>query len=334
MVPVLDSNKKPLMPCSEKRARKLLEKGEAKPYWNKGVFCIILQRPPKTEYRQDVCIGVDPGSKFNGYSIKSPEHTFLNLQVKAVDTVKRKMEERAMLRRSRRQRKTPYRKCRFNRSVGKRIPPSTKARWQQHLNIISWMNKLYPITHVAVEDIKARTIKNKRKWNVNFSPLEVGKNWFYSEIEKKYELYTYQGYETFNLRASYGFPKNKEKSKKDFYTHCVDAWCIANEVVGGHTEIDNTKTIFLKPLMFHRRKLHEILPKKNGFRRNYGGTLSEGLKRGTLVKHPKHGLTYVGGASKGRLSLHCYNTGKRLVQNAKKEDLKILTQIKYNKESA
>src|SRR5690606_3012443 len=101
MVPVLDSNKKPLMPCSEKRARKLLEKGEAKPYWNKGVFCIILQRPTKTEYRQDVCIGVDPGSKFNGYSIKSPEHTFLNLQVKAVDTVKRKVEERAMLRRSR-----------------------------------------------------------------------------------------------------------------------------------------------------------------------------------------------------------------------------------------
>src|SRR5690606_29462584 len=128
--------------------------------------------------------------------------------------------------------------------------------------------------------------------------------------------------------------KNKEKSKKDFYTHCVDAWCIANEVIGGHTEVDNIKTLFLKPLLFHRRKLHEILPKKNGFRRNYGGTLSEGLKRGTLVKHPKHGLTYVGGASKGRVSLHCYNTGKRLTQSAKKEDLKILTQIKYNKESA
>src|SRR5690606_1830609 len=142
------------------------------------------------------------------------------------------------------------------------IPPSTKARWQQHLNIISWMNKMYPITHVVVEDIKARTIKNKRKWNVNFSPLEVGKNWFYAEIEKKYELYTYQGYDTFNLRASYGFPKNKEKSKKDFYTHCVDAWCIANEVIGGHTEVDNIKTLFLKPLLFHRRKLHEILPKK------------------------------------------------------------------------
>lgn len=100
-------------------------------------------------------------------------------------------------------------------------------------------------------------------------------------------------------------------------------------MVKGGTLITN-----LNLLMFHRRKLHEILPKKNGFRRNYGGTLSEGLKRGTLVKHSKHGLTYVGGASKGRISLHCYNTGKRLARNAKKEDLKILTQIKYNKESA
>lgn len=65
MVPVLDKNKNPLMPTSWKRAKKLMKKEEAKPYWNKGVFCIILQRPPKTRYKQEVCIGVDPGSKFN-----------------------------------------------------------------------------------------------------------------------------------------------------------------------------------------------------------------------------------------------------------------------------
>lgn len=36
-----------------------------------------------------------------------------------------------------------------------------------------------------------------------------------------------------------------------------------------------------------------------------------GLKRGSLVKHVKHGLCYVGGTSKGRISLHDM-TGKRL----------------------
>lgn len=86
--------------------------------------------------------------------------------------------------------------------------------------------------------------------------------------------------------------------------------------------------------MFHRRKLHETVPKKNGFRRNYGGTLSLGIKRGTLVLHPKYKLCYTGGTSKDRISLHSHSTGKRLTRSAKKEDLKILTQIKYNKESA
>ena len=59
MIPVLDKEKKPLMPCSEKRARKLLEKGEAKPYWSRGVFCIILQKEPSSRIYQDIAIGIN-----------------------------------------------------------------------------------------------------------------------------------------------------------------------------------------------------------------------------------------------------------------------------------
>ena len=43
MVPVFDKDKNPLMPCSERRAKKLMEKCRAKPYWFKGIFCIILK---------------------------------------------------------------------------------------------------------------------------------------------------------------------------------------------------------------------------------------------------------------------------------------------------
>ena len=60
-------------------------------------------------------------------------------------------------------------------------------------------------------------------------------------------------------------------------------------------------------------------------RSNYGGTRSAGLKRGSLVRHIKHGLCYVGGSSKGRVSLHNLETGKRLCQNAKGEDIKFLS---------
>ena len=58
-VPVLDSNKVPLMPCSEKRAAKLMNKKQAKPYWQKGIFCIMLLKEPSVREYQDVSLGID-----------------------------------------------------------------------------------------------------------------------------------------------------------------------------------------------------------------------------------------------------------------------------------
>lgn len=330
MVPVLNENKEPLMPTTWKRAKKLMSKGEAKPYWNKGIFCIILQRPPKSTYKQEVCIGIDPGSKMSALTIKSEAHTFLNVQYSAPTYVKNKVQTRSEARRSRRQRKTPYRKCRFNRKVSKRIPPSTKSRWLQHLNLIKHFSKIYPIGAVAFEDIKAETIKGARRWNVNFSPLEHGKNWFYKEVEKDYKLYLFEGFNTYTLRNNLGLHKGKDKLRVSFESHCVDSWVLSNEVVGGHIEPENKKLTYLKPLNFYKRQLHKFCPSKNNKRVDYGGTLSLGIKRGTLVKHPKWGLTLVGGTSKGRISLHCLKTNKRLCQNAKKEDIKILTNLKWN----
>jgi hypothetical protein len=330
MVAVLDENKKPLMPCSEKRARKLLEKGEAKPYWFKGDFCIILQRKPKSDYKQDICIGIDPGSKMSALTIKSEAQTIKNVQYSAPNFVKKKVEIRSASRGGRRKRNTPYRKCRFNRKGNKRIPPSTKSRWLQHLNLIKHFSKIYPINLVAFEDVKAKKIKGAKRWNKNFSPLEVGKNWFYDEVEKSYALYLYRGFETYTFRNSLGLHKGKDKMKVAFESHCVDSWVLANQVVGGHIEPDNKKLTFLKPLNFYRRQLHEHCPAKKGIRRNYGGTLSLGIKRGTLVKHNKWGFCLVGGTSKGRISLHCLQTNKRLTQLAKKEDLKIITNLKWN----
>ena len=53
--------------------------------------------------------------------------------------------------------------------------------------------------------------------------------------------------------------------------------------------------------------------------------MSEGFKRGTLIFHPKFGKTYLGGNDgKGRVSLHDYATGKRLAQNVKLEDCRIV----------
>ena len=330
MIPVLDKDKKPLMPCSEKRARKLLEKGEAKPYWSRGVFCIILQKEPSSRNYQDIVIGIDPGSKFEGFSVKSESHTLLNIQTEAKTDVKDKVETRRNLRRSRRNRKTRYRPCRFNRSVGNRIPPSTKSRWVYKLSIINWLRKLYNITHVVVENVKAKTWNNARKWNKNFSPIEVGKNFFREEIKKMDVDYNeFDGFETYEFRNSYRFKKNSNKSKKDFYTHCVDAWVLANQIVGGHTEVDNLRVLYLKPLKIFRRQLHVQNFSKGGLRKKYGSTRSMGLERRTLIKHTKYGLALIGGTLKNRISLNSISDNKRLCQNAKPEDLKILTNYKW-----
>jgi len=97
---------------------------------------------------------------------------------------------------------------------------------------------------------------------------------------------------------------------------------MAYSEVGG--KLDNWNVLNLIPLRFHRRQLHVLQPSKGGVRRPYGGTRSLGFKRGSLVKHPRWGLCYVGGSSRGRLSLHSLLDGRRLTQNALPDDCKFL----------
>ena len=59
MVPVLDKNLVPLMPCKERRARTMMEKGRAKPYWKDGIFCIILQEEPSARNYSDVVVRIE-----------------------------------------------------------------------------------------------------------------------------------------------------------------------------------------------------------------------------------------------------------------------------------
>ena len=119
--------------------------------------------------------------------MKSTSHTYLNVQADAHSKVGKKVEKRRELRRTRRSRSCPNRKNRTNRLANKaRIPAGTRARWDWKLRILDWLSKLYPITYVCVEDIKARTLKHAKKWNSSFSPLEVGKSWFYGEIQKRW----------------------------------------------------------------------------------------------------------------------------------------------------
>jgi hypothetical protein len=328
MVPVLDSNRQPLMPCSEKRARLLMGKGQAKPLWRKGIFCVILQREPSDRKFQDVTVGVDPGSKRTGITVVTDLHVVLNMLVNAPVWVKDQVELRKTLRRGRRGRKTPYRKCRFNRKIGE-IPPSTKSRWQAHLRVIDALSDILPVTDVVVEDVCAESREGKRRWNVMFSPIQVGKKWFAGQVvHRGLRLHLYRGFETFEWRNARGFKKTKEKLKDVWEAHCVDSHCLCEILVG---PVEPFKGFYRFDFMqWHRRQLHVTNPTKGGERKCYGSTVSLGVPRGTLVRHNKYGLSYVGGTSNGRLSLHSISDGKRLCQNARKDSCKFMAKQIWN----
>lgn len=314
-VPVKSKDGERLMPTTPVRAAMMIKSGEATPYWNNGIFCIRLNREPSGRHKQEICVGVDPGSKKEGFTVKSESHTYLNVQADAHNKVGKKIEKRRELRRGRRSRKCPNRKNRMNRLANKqRIPAGTRARWYWKLRILEWLNKSYPVTHICVEDIKARPKQYQRKWNQSFSPLEVGKHWFYSKIREKWELLTLHGYETKELRDRLGLKKSKDKMSESFDTHCVDSWCLAYHAIGGDDIVDNTSVFCVSPLPIERRSLHRQIPQKGGKRPRYGGTRCLGFSKSTLVKSIKWGLCWISGHQNGKINLTQMATEKQRPQ--------------------
>lgn len=326
-VPVKYSGK-PLMPTKPSRARRWIRDGKATPYWSNGIFCVRLNVPPCDSYFQDIAVGVDPGSKKEAFTAKSAAHTYLNVQADAKTRVGKKLKRRRQSRRGRRFRKRPYRQHRQNRARGG-VPAGTKARWAWKLRVLDWLSKLFPVTHVCVEDICAASRPRQRRWNASFNPLQVGKQWFYDAISSRWQLFTLRGYETKELRERLGLTKSRDKMAETFNAHCIDAWCLAFHTVGGDGIVDNTSVFCITPIEHKRRCLHREMPKKGGVRPRYGGTLSLGWKKQTLVKHPRHGLCLLGGNQKGRFALHDVATGRRITLSAKPEECKRLRRLNF-----
>ena len=331
-VPVKTKDGQQLMPMHAARARKLVKRGEATPYFDNGIYCIRLNKEPSERETQEIAVGVDPGSKKEGFTVKSEAHTYFNVQADAHTKVGKKVEKRRELRRGRRSRKCPNRKNRTNRLANKaRIPAGTHARWDWKLRILDWLSKLYPVTYICVEDIKARTLKRAKQWNQSFSPLEVGKHYFYTQVKKRWELLTLQGWETQEIRDRLGLKKSSRKLSETFESHCVDSWCLSYHTVGGSEIPDNTRIFCISPIPIRRRQLHRQNPQKGGKRPRYGGTvLGNGLIKNSLVKHVKYGLTRLAGINaKGLFAIYTLD-GKRLTTSAKRNSFRVLTRLNFN----
>lgn len=78
-VPVFDSQNHPLMPTKPQRADRWVKSGRAAPFWKKGIWCIRLNIELSARNLQLVVVSCDPGSKREGFTVKSQAHTYLNL---------------------------------------------------------------------------------------------------------------------------------------------------------------------------------------------------------------------------------------------------------------
>ena len=152
MVYVLNIEGKPLMPCKEAKARKLLKENKAKIY-KKEPFTIQLLFICENQ-TQDITLGVDAGSKHIGLSATTKEKELYAADVELRNDIVDLLSTRRQNRRTRRNR-LRYRKPRFNNRVHSKkngwLAPSVEQKIQTHFKVVEDIHKLLPITKIVVE---------------------------------------------------------------------------------------------------------------------------------------------------------------------------------------
>jgi len=283
---VLSYKGEPLTPCKQGKARKLLIGGVAKVIWNKfGDFGIQMLIPTREETPKTI-LGIDNGTKFEGYSLIVGKENQLNIMwlLPNKKTIVSKLELRRQLRRARRWRTCRRRACRFNnRSRDGFIAPSQLMMVQSRLKAIQEFFKYYPISKVAIEDVKFN--HRDKKCGKNFSTIEIGKNMIKSFIIGKVgrdNYITFEGFETEQIREKLGLKKSSNKSSETFNSHCVDSFSIASELSNAEP-ILNIKVVddTYRPT---RRRLHDTQPKKGNIREKYSTGNFKGIRKGTICE--------------------------------------------------
>lgn len=142
-----------LMPCSERKARLLLREKKAKIIDYKPFTIQLLYG--SYGYKQPTTVGIDLGARYIGFAMTSGENVLEKGEIELRQDVKGNLETKKIYRRSRRNRKTRYRKARFlNRTKSKKkgwLPPSLESRIQNTFRWIDKLTSLLPRTTLSIE---------------------------------------------------------------------------------------------------------------------------------------------------------------------------------------
>jgi hypothetical protein len=299
---VLGADGTPLTPTTPARARKLLRAGMAQPHWSKfNTFGIQMVVSTRTETTPGA-LGVDHGTKFEGYSVVVGDENPLNVKLDLPDKKKivRKMAERRTLRRARRFRNCRRRPRRFdNRRRQDWLAPSQAMVVGSRLKVMRELFGIYPIRIVGFEDVCFHHAA--KRWGANFSTVEIGK----ARIKAFFQtqgaaVFEYRGYQTQELRQKHGYRKTRVKSADKFTAHCSDSLAMAVEVsVGRRVEPGRFLTVndTYRPV---RRRLHDTQPAQGGRRDPYSRGALFGTRKGMLVGLKNGGVGQLCGENRGQ----------------------------------
>lgn len=216
---VIDTNKQPLDPVPPGQARRLLKQGKAAVY-RRYPFTIILKYAvpnPKTQPHQ---LKIDAGSKTTGLAIVQSDKVVWSAELThRGQQIKNDLESRRAIRRTRRNRKTRYRKPRFLNCIRPDgwLPPSLQSRVE---NILTWINRIR--RYVSITGISQELVKFDTQTMQN--PEISGKEYQQGELagyevreyllEKWGRKCAYCGVENVPLEIEHIHPKSKGGSNR------------------------------------------------------------------------------------------------------------------------
>ena len=172
MVYVQDINGNPLMPTTRHgKVRRLLKNNKAVVV-NLCPFTIRLTYET-TNYKQEITLGVDTGTKHVGLSATTKSKELYSSEVILRSDIVDLLSTRREQRRTRRNR-LRYRKPRFYNRVGANksnwIAPSIQQRIDSHIKIVSDVYKILPVSKLIIEvaQFDTQKIKNPDITNIEY----------------------------------------------------------------------------------------------------------------------------------------------------------------------
>ena len=152
MVYVISKNGQPLMPTENHAKVRILLKTKKAKVTKRCPFTIQLAYD-STNYTQEVTLGVDAGSKHIGLSATTKDKVLFESDVELRNDITDLLSTRRQNRRTRRNRKTRYRKPRFNNRRRKDgwLAPSVQNKVNTHLTVIRKAHEILPIAKIIVE---------------------------------------------------------------------------------------------------------------------------------------------------------------------------------------